>query len=430
MRNEELDVRLIQKIETNGGRQLDISWNESQVEIIRSIKQSPNLRRFLNELQSNLDYRKLFWNHKYHFTPFKGIDLQILYCESSPNIPIEPLEFESSKALGELEVDIGDAIDRFLPSLKDFLRNLKANATDILSDGQEETEEEAQQTALANFVADVLIDFNEESSFPELVNFVISNASDIILPIAANMVSATKHDFAIKGRKYASDILTSSQLTSDEMRNVSRYLTHNFELMRPLISLVWCPKCLRDAQSYYAIGARDPPESICPVCNSKMGVGTAYYFDASLASLFRSRDGIPSLSVMWALSQNNIEWIPGAYIKTVDNDCEKDIIFKQKGADGYGIIEVKAHMRDSPERTIEDRLRADVKQLLKNYSIMQKADVKINNLILVTNSPRFETKNAASKLFSNNEYREIKDKTTIICPENFDELIDKIKGDS
>ena len=147
--------------------------------------------------------------------------------------------------------------------------DLKADATDILSKGQEETEEEAQQTALANFVADVIIDFNEEASFPELINFIVSNASDIIQPIFANMVSATKNDFALKGRKYANDILVSSQLTSDEMKNVTRHLTHNFELMRPLISLVWCPKCLRDAQSYYAIGARDPPESICPVCNSK-----------------------------------------------------------------------------------------------------------------------------------------------------------------
>ena len=374
--------------------------------------------------------RKMFWNQKAQFMVVRGIELQLLYFESKPDLNIEPLAFECSKANGCLQVNLEDVTQRFWPTLENFFREMEEKVA-VRAEG-EEADDDAERAALMDYLTDKLTlisdNISETSSLPRIFEIVLNNASDIVMPIAGDMVAVTKCEYVRLGRKLSGSLMDSSRINSVEYEKIRRRLVNQYELIRPLLSLVWCEKCVKQTESYYAIGPRDPPISLCPVCGSEMGTATTYYFSKPLASMFKARDGIIGLNVFWALNASNIEWAPGVLVKGLENDSEKDALYKIKDSPGYGLVEVKLHALNASERSIEENIRKDLRLLQGKYHKLIEAKINIETISLVINFPQPEALTLVTKALGSAEFREIKGKAKVFFPENFEEFVEMISG--
>ena len=252
-----------------------------------------------------------------------------------------------------------------------------------------------------HYFINTLTPLQEEDQFARIIKFGFNHAGDLALPLATNFLSMVKPLLIEAGRIHLIQLIQSSSIERLELDGLIHRLTKEFEVLSPAVSIVWCTECVRQPQSFLAVGQMDPPKSICSTCGNQMTVGSYYFFSPSLAKLLIQPDGILGLTVYWSLASSGADWAPGAYLKGVKDDTEKDAIFQNSNMEGYGIVESKVHIRDIPDRTIESHLHDDLKQLLNHYKKYIELEIPIDYLCLITNLPQIKVDECVKRIINN-----------------------------
>lgn len=416
-------MNVLETVTLRDGSQKKLKWNSDQLTLLSTIQSVPELTQLFDAVATEENFRKFLWQHRHDYMPFKGIVLPIFYDEGMPFREQDSLAYEASKSDAELRVHVYDALSRFLPLLPDILAGLEKQfeeATAKLPSVEIEQEEKIRTEIVTREVTNRIIQMYSEEDLRKVINTITSRAGDLVVPAMASILSIWKYAALQFGRKHLENFLVTSRQTYDEYHGTLRQLADRFCLLSPATSLVWCTRCMRHPQSYFAVACQDPPVSTCPVCKSEMAVGTFYYPKSSFAKLFYARDGLLGTTVHWSLRESGLTWAPGVYVEGLADDTEKDAIFQMRDEEGIGIVESKVHHLDSPGRTLESQIDEDLTQLANHWRTYDKAGIDVSNACLVTNIPHSIGTPVVDHILSSKDFSKIPCDFEVFYPETFD----------
>lgn len=439
----ELDLlNVLTSIETAKGIGIPLRVNHALVDSIRRVLRDPTLTQVLRALQTEVDLRKLLWSHRYQFTPLKGLDLPFIYHEARPFSSAEPLRVERSRAEAELEVRVRDATERLLPSIVQAVQSfdvesftkieetLETNFQAIQDAMPDRSEEEIRQIVISGYFIQRFGLVTDSKGLDDWVQKGIRHAGDLGLPIASNLLSLTKQEILKAGRRHLEQLSSTAGLDEEAMDSLVSRLSKEFRAILPALSLVWCSECVAQTQVQLVLGHRELPTSACPGCRREMSSGTFHYFISPLAALMAKADGIVGTTVLFSLATSGASWAPGVYLKGAQDDTEKDAIFRTNEMEGYGIVEVKMHSKDTPERTMRDRMREDLGQLHNHYDKYEQAGIPMEMLVLVTNLPRDLAEEAVRQQLRDDYSDSLRGKVKVFSPENYNSFAEMLEQSS
>lgn len=426
-------MNVLETITSRDGSEKKLKWNPSQLASLSTIQSVPELTQLFDAVAKEEEFRKFLWHHRRDYMPLKGIVLPVFYDESKPYGENRSLAYEEDKSNAELQVHVRDALSRFLPVLPDILAGLEGRyeeQTAGLTSVDAEQEEKIRTEIITREVTSRIIQMSSEENLKNIISTVTSRAGDLVVPALANILSVCKHQALQFGRNYLDNLLKPSTQTYEAYHETLRQLVDRFHLLSPAISIVWCTRCMEHPRSYIALAGQDPPVSSCPVCRFEMAVGTFYYLKPSLARLFYDPDGLLGITVHWTLLKGGLSWAPGVYVDGLADDTEKDAIFQMRDGEGIGIVESKTHHLDSPNRTLEEQIRNDLKQLVNHYRTYDNAGIDVDLACLVTNVPENAVAVVVEEVLKSEEFGDkVPCEVEVFHPETFDNFRDIVSDE-
>ena len=419
-------LNLLTHITAEDGTRYPIRHNLQLVQTIRGIRTSPKFVHFLDGLRADPELRQLLWLHKSHFSPIKGIELSLLYHEDQPHASKNPLEVEEAHAKAALQVQVWDALERFLPTLMSTFQDLNAKLEEEYEKEKSShpalSEEDLRERAASKYFVERFLPIGEEQRLNKWIGIGVHRAGDLVLPGGLNMLSIAKLQILDAGRRHLEALMKASRIKGEAFASCITRLAKAYDVLRPALSVVWCSSCLREPQSFVAVGPRDPPAAICPVCSRAMATGTFFHLDSPIAAALALPDGLINLTALWSLASGGAQWAPGVYLDGISDDREKDAVFRTEEMEGYGVLEVKAHYLDTPERTMADHLRSDLFQLLEHHNSYRRAKIPVEELWLVTNLPKNLVQPEVETALKESKFAAIRELVDVCSPEDYDEF--------
>jgi len=415
---------LLDKIQMTNGTSIGLIPNKDAIERIQAIHKDPLLTHLFDAMMTEESLRLLFWSHQIQLIPFYGVDLPLLYAESGKNATEEPLVIEADRATSRLKVVTLDALDRFLPNIKGFINKLEANSIRRTEDDHnKEIDKKAEETQAISIIANLPL--WDEIQREKMIKSFFRRAGDIVVPAAVDILSILKLEIIRVGRNHFKQLCKTLHMEQERLTILINRLLTKYEVIHPSISVAWCNTCLKTPQTLISIGQQEPPIIHCPVCKSEMNIGTFFHFSSALANLMTMPDGVVHIAVLWSLcSGKEVSWLPGVYLEGVDNDTEKDVVFKSDEADGYGVIETKVYALDKPDRSLKENIAQDAIDLLNNCQAYIERGVLIDSIMLITNAPVRIVDEVMAELKIDSKMHSLYKSLEIVSPENFNTFHD------
>ena len=425
-------LNIIDKVDTTNETEIKLRYSEEVLNEIDEIYKNPDEIFFLESVSSDIELRRLLWNHTYHMKPIKNIDLITFYSEQYPFSSLEPLMIKEGRAKGAVDAHFTYVFDRIFPALEKFMsalvESLDTDDNEIENPDDDKSVDPVDLTPFMSNLPTEIRDLLPQGEFFPIIQLIFHQFGDIIFQITDGLLSLSKPKIVEKGRKHLNELSQYSSLGHDEINNNIERLSKDFQILSPLLSVVWCSDCRRFPQGYIVPHPPDPPMASCPSCSNQMNVGTFYYPHPQLVHMITRNDGLLGLTVIWSMISSGSAWAPGVYLDSISNDTEKDLIFQNSNMDGYGIIECKVHIQDSPDRTIESHLNDDVKQLVKHFKSYTDANIPIDCIFLVTNVPRAIIDETLPKILKKKSIASISRILRIFTPDDYDEFVKAIRN--
>lgn len=349
--------------------------------VIEKVQTNWKARQFADLLLSDKEVAGLFFHHWRQLTVVPGISVPIVADTNRPLNGPDPLTREGSEAAGRSGVafeSIFRAAEPLLTSrVMEILERMKADGINS---------ETLNQEAFGLFLFKSLGIFSGASPLGAVVGLIRpfeDYFADEMGDFAFELLSAVKSGIRAAGDGRTNQIISDSSLDATSYRKVVRRMQDDGYL-RTGLAIQWCEGHPQFPVSLVTVGDSHQTRTICQVCNQEL-VFCAFLLPTFASMVWvRQYAGILQYLLPWTLEQSKVPWATNVYLRGVAGDKEKDIIFE--GAKGVSIVECKSDYTDTPNRTVNVKLRDGVSQLAGAVKSYQDLGIELDKAILATNN--------------------------------------------
>lgn len=379
----------------SGGRRYDLLTKGNVPSVIEKIRKDYKARQFAELLVSDTDVSRLFLHHWRQLSLLPDLSIPIFADTDQALVTVDVLGREAKEATGRTGVALESIVVSAQPVIE---RKLKSLVERMREKGVDP--EKINQEAFAIQLFSMMGFFSGASPLSGLVGMIKpfeDYVADEIGDFAFELLSAIKLGIRDAGNARRHRIITESGLTVDRYRaTIARMVSEGY--LRVALAVLWCDGHPNLPVSLVVVGDSTQTVVNCSVCG-KILVRCNFLLPTVHSMVWvRQYAGALQYLLPWMLEQQEIAWAANAYLDGVSGDTEKDIVFETKGAKGVSLVECKSDYTDSPERTINQKIRDHLVQLSKAVASYKTLGIEVGMAILATNyEASSERREAVSK---------------------------------
>jgi hypothetical protein len=351
--------------------------------VIEKVRPNYKARSFADLLIKDRNVGGLFFHNWRQLSLLPVISLPVFADTDRPLSGTDSLSIEAKEAAGKSGVAFESIVTIAEPLLTQKLEAMQAR---MKADGIDPGK--ASQETLGIFMFQrmgLLSGGSPLTAMLDLVRPFEDYFADEIGDFAFELLSAVKSGIRESGNDRTKRILKESTLTPQIYHETIQMMKES-HFLRTGLSVHWCEGHADFPISLVTVGDSFQTSLSCRVC----GKGLAqcnFLLPTSAAMIWvRQYHGIFQYLLPWTLEQNEIAWAANVFLEGVVDDTEKDLIFRPKGAKGITIVECKSDYTDSPERTVNQKLRDHLVQVSKAVHSYRKLGITVERAILATNN--------------------------------------------
>jgi hypothetical protein len=364
-------------------RDYEILSKGNVASVVEKVRPNHKARSFAELLIKDRNVGGLFFHNWRQLSLLPGFSIPVFADTDRPLSGPDSLSIEAKEAAGKSGVAFESIIAIAEPLL---MQKLVAMQARMKADGIDPGK--MSQETLGMFMFQRMGFFSGGSPLTAMIDLVRpfeNYFADELGDFAFELLSAVKAGIRESGNERTKRILKDSALSPEVYHETIRAMKEN-HFLRTGVSVHWCEGHADLPVSLVTVGDSYQTSLSCKVCNKSL-VQCNFLLPTSAAMIWvRQYPGILQYLLPWTLEQNEIPWAANVFLEGVADDTEKDLIFKPKGAKGTTIVECKSDYTDSPERTVNQKLRDHLIQMAKATQSYRKLGIEVEKVILATNN--------------------------------------------
>ena len=381
-------------------------------EILDDIENEPELELFFKRLFTDKNYHKLFFLQKEElFSTENGNSLKYLFwnnleinTENATSILLNQAELKSIRVKQDRKSIAGFYTEGLEYPLKDLvmyivIKYVRTNPEVKKLINEEKFDYSLMKQSLKDYsmldsgIFDEINKITTDAKVddPDLTKLVLSligllktGADNLakqigyFLPSIAENMPEIFFQIHANYQNHLKNLLKSSNLSRQEYLSILNDIYSQKNIFN-VHSMFWCSNCLDENMVFNSDSSLHPSQLHlqCPRCFKEMLASSIYELDGRITECIMDQDGLIKTAIAWLLFENTIE-----FDTIQDEQFEYDFVCKIPN--NNLLIECRLHKSQSDEKTIEELVKKDLKQLLQHYSKIKDSH-QIKYPIVVTN---------------------------------------------
>jgi len=382
----------LKEIKNKNGDIFPIISKGKPLSTLSKLKESVEAKTFIEMVLEDQDMLGLLCTHFSSLSVFEKFNFPMLFSVNrGAKVESEfPFALIATKETTKAQHTIDRIVERAKPTFENRAERFMGKYGRILENIDEECDEvgfqeEREQQILSMVISQVVIrEVGDEEKILRIIKMFEDFVIDDVVPIGLSFVDSLKKEFIDFGMKNREKMISASKLDEKVYEEMIIKLETKYNVIKPFLSIFWCENEKHEHYSFFMFSHSTVPTIKCPICNKSLSVGTFYYFIPSINHLLRGREGLIQALAMYLIDRTGREWLPGVYLKNVDGDTEKDIVFK-KDDNRYCLIEIKSFATDVSPRIKKGHIEQLMNQTLKHLNSYLKQNIIVNDIYLVSN---------------------------------------------
>ncbi|MEA2033145.1 MAG: hypothetical protein U9N41_06135 [Euryarchaeota archaeon] len=359
---------------------------------ISKLKESVEAKTFIEMALEDQDVLSLLCTHYSILSVFEKSNFPMLFSitRGAKVKPEFPFALVATRETTKAKHTIERIVERAKPTFENLVEKYTGKYGKLLEDTGVKGDvvgfqEERDKQILSIIISRVIIqEVSDEEKILRIIKMFEDSVIDDIVPVGLAFVDSLKKEFIDFGMKTREKMIFASELDEGAYEDTINKLGTRYKVIKPLLSIFWCENENHEHYSFFMFSHSTVPTIKCPICNKSLSVGTFYYFIPSINHLLRGREGLIHALTMYLIDKTGREWLPGVYLKNVDGDTEKDIVFK-KDDNRYCLIEIKSFATDVSPRIKKGHIEQLMDQTLKHLNSYLKQNIVVSDIYLVSN---------------------------------------------